>query len=749
MSTNKVVSAHRMRFFIGFDIGDAESIIEMAISSGDTVHPAIMPGKSSAGQAIPTLYAYDDDGNTVFANQVAQDYDNLKAVEMNFKRRPSDLLPGLTPGRTNELLGISPRELLDEPEFASGPIREFAEKLRTFVNIALTEERFVERARAFTVSCSDCVISVGHPTNWSDLDAHVYEAMLLQSVIGEDTYLDLPVTLQLEYESRAAFLYIKNTYSVRLADGEFVGLMDVGSSTIDVSVLTKDSRNCVYDSGSNFLGARSIDYLILEYFIDQIRVQDEDDGNLLDTILAGNEAAFRSLLINCRFAKEALFSSVTVDKSKVKTNIFFGDFRVRLTWDTLVNDICAKRAVAPVLAKYCALPEKTALSLGNKSWITAFRDFLSSQINAMANNGITVTKLFLTGSASQMSFVRDICKELLPQLKREDSLFDDTNPSNAIANGLARVGLSETRADAFEKDMALFFQAGGQIDQIIQHRIPDLIRAIADPIADTIQDDIVMPAVRKWKSGGYKTLGDMKRDIEATCKDEKKFNAILADSEAFRDAISSWIEHQVGHDIALELQGIAHKHNVFDFSVDQLNAFKELSITIDTPVNGAVVTKLIPAQEIAYALAAVVGVVGWIILPYITGFILGLIAVFFETLAISILTFLISNPLTLVAGFAAIAVLLGTSVLTGYKQNKDKINAWLQEQNFPGVVRNAINFDDLASQMSQNRQELVKKISQELNGSDTMDKLSKGIYSCTKSQVRDRANQIRYEIESR
>ena len=258
-----------------------------------------------------------------------------------------------------------------------------------------------------------------------------------------------------------------------------------------------------------------------------------------------------------------------------------------------------------------------------------------------------------------------------------------------------------------------------------------------------------MPAVRKWKSGGYKTLGDMKRDIEATCKDEKKFNAILADSEAFRDAISSWIEHQVGHDIALELQGIAHKHNVFDFSVDQLNAFKELSITIDTPVNGAVVTKLIPAQEIAYALAAVVGVVGWIILPYITGFILGLIAVFFETLAISILTFLISNPLTLVAGFAAIAVLLGTSVLTGYKQNKDKINAWLQEQNFPGVVRNAINFDDLASQMSQNRQELVKKISQELNGSDTMDKLSKGIYSCTKSQVRDRANQIRYEIESR
>ena len=433
----------------------------------------------------------------------------------------------------------------------------------------------------------------------------------------------------------------------------------------------------------------------------------------------------------------------------MKSNIFFGDFRVRLSWDTLVNDICAKRPVAPVLVKYCALPEKTALELGDKGWTTAFREFLSDQICAMADNGITITKLFLTGSASQMSFVRSICKELLPQLKREDSLFDDTNPSNAIANGLARVGLSETRAAAFEKDMELFFQSGGQMDQIIQHRIPDLTRAIADPIADAIQDDIVMPAVHKWKSGGYKTLGEMTRDIETTCRDEKRFNEILANNEAFRDAISSWIEHQVGHDIALELQGIAHKHNVFDFSVDQLNAFKELTITINSPVNGAVVTKLIPAQEIAYALAAVVGVVGWIILPYITGFILGLIAVFFETLAVSILTFLMSNPLTMVAGFAAIAVLLGASVLSGYKQNKERINNWLQDQNLPKAVRNAINLNDLASQMSQNRQELVKKISQELNGSNTVDKLSRGIYSCTKSQVRDRADQIRYEIESR
>lgn len=204
-------------------------------------------------------------------------------------------------------------------------------------------------------------------------------------------------------------------------------------------------------------------------------------------------------------------------------------------------------------------------------------------------------------------------------------------------------------------------------------------------IAEAIQNDIVMPAIRRWQSGGYRTLGAMKADIEATCRDETKFNQILSDNEDFSNAVESWIEYQVGHDIALELQGIAHKHNVFDFSVDQLNAFKELSITIDTPVNGAIVTKLVPAQEIAYALAAVVGVVGWIILPYITGFILGLVGLFFETLVINILL-LMANPVTTLFGFAAIALLLGAGVVVGYKENKGQaVQGDLQLYKEPGA----------------------------------------------------------------
>ena len=203
-----------MRFYIGFDIGDAESIIELAISANNNVSAATMPGKNAAGQAIPTLFAYDKSGRKLFASQVAADYENLTRVEMNFKRRPSDLL-AVSDVRAAQLIGIDVHNLLDEPEFQSGAIYEFQNKLCTFVNIVLTDDNFMERARAFAANCDDSVICVGHPTNWNALDRHIYEAMLLKSVIGEGTYLGIPLQLTLESESRAAFLYIKNTYKGR------------------------------------------------------------------------------------------------------------------------------------------------------------------------------------------------------------------------------------------------------------------------------------------------------------------------------------------------------------------------------------------------------------------------------------------------------------------------------------------------------------------------------------------------------
>lgn len=738
------------RFYIGFDIGDAESIVEFSVTGTETVQPATMPGKNAAGQAIPTLYGYDKNGGVVLAGTVANDYENLIGVEMNFKRRPSDLIE-ITPERERELMLKDISQVWDEPEFKESPISAYADKLVRFVNIVLEEPEFVKRATAFAAGCDDCSVCVGHPTNWSPFDKFIYESILKKSILGKEEYLGLPLHFILECESRAAFLYIKNTYQVKLEDKEFVGLMDVGSSTIDISVLTKDSRTCVYDSGSNYLGARSIDYLILEYYIDKA-CGDPEDKQLLDNILLNNPAAMDHLLLNCRLAKESVFSAADKDKSNVSAKILFADFRpFRLKYDVLVNDIC-EQPIAPVLKKYTQLPDELCEKLDNMGWKDAFREFVLQEISEMKEKGIDLNKLFLTGSASRMDFVREICLDIMPQLKRGDSLFDDSNPSNAIAQGLARVGASEHKAAAFQADMDKFFsKKDGELLSIIKKRIPDLTQAIADPIIGVVQREIVDNGIERWKQGGYRTLKDMMNAIENQCQDEAYFGKLLREDAAFTKAVSTWTTDQVGNDIALALQRIAAKHNVYDFTIGELNAFKSpINIRDAVKMDDISIIQYTPANVIAGALTAITAVVSYFVVPFIMGIIIGIIALMFEGLAIGILNILISLPGgIIIAGFAAIALLLARGVYEGYNENKEQINEWLKKQNLPKAIRNRVNIDDFAKQFEKDRPSVVAETEAKMNDPKAADDMSRQIYIEIQPQVAVRANQIKYVIERR
>ena len=185
------------RLYIGFDIGNAESIIAFAHSSKNNVAPATMPGKNAAGQAIPTVVGIGKNGSRKFASEVATDYEGLESVQMNFKRRPSDLIEA-NEARAAELMTIEEDQLLDEPEFQSAPFIEYCERVGTFADAVLNDEEFKDRAHAFSESCDAITICVGHPTNWNALDRRIYKAILLKSTIGSGTYLGLPVELSIE-----------------------------------------------------------------------------------------------------------------------------------------------------------------------------------------------------------------------------------------------------------------------------------------------------------------------------------------------------------------------------------------------------------------------------------------------------------------------------------------------------------------------------------------------------------------------
>ena len=52
-------------------------------------------------------------------------------------------------------------------------------------------------------------------------------------------------------------------------------LIDIGSSTIDLTALSADARNDQYNSGNSCLGARVIDFLILAWYPERLRKSPE------------------------------------------------------------------------------------------------------------------------------------------------------------------------------------------------------------------------------------------------------------------------------------------------------------------------------------------------------------------------------------------------------------------------------------------------------------------------------------------
>ena len=231
----------------------------------------------------------------------------------------------------------------------------------------------------------------------------------------------------------------------------------------------------------------------------------------------------------------------------------------------------------------------------------------------------------------------------------------------------------------------------------------------------------------------------------------EKLTAVLSRNPDFNKAVSFWTANQVGHDIAVDLQGIAHKHNVYDFSIDDLNAFKTLPVNAGHVIgkNDVDVLSQLPADVIAYALAAVVGVVAYLLFPYIAGLVVGLIALLFESLAVAILAFLVANPFTVLIGLAAILALLIGGVLKGYKENKKRINDWLLDKDMPQVLRKGINIDKLVADMASKRAEMKHEIEAALIKPEAQESLVNGIYGSILEQVEERSNQILYEITSR
>lgn len=731
--------------FIGFDLGDGESITDCVTMNSDSfdgtrevIKSMTMPGSNTPGKAIPTAYAYDQKDRIVFGSSITVMPDMMHNIRSNFKRRPSDLLPKMSDARKKELISVFskakswPNEM---EELNTESFNEFRDAVVTFTNEVFENEKYLNTIKSEAVDSEEIVFCVGHPTKWDDLDIYIYKMILQTSVLGKGTYAEKKSNLILAAESRAAYLTIKDkTNRAVLPKGTSALLIDIGSSTIDLTCVTADSHNYQFNSGSNYLGVRGIDYLIKDLYLDRMREQEPNDYKNYEELCEKNVDFDKATTLACRLAKENVYSG-----GNGMARIDVGNFRsVRVTEDE-IDELASQKPLAPVLYQNIDLSEEQRAFMGNKSWTSLYQNFLMEQKQEIKRRGIRIGRIIMTGSASKMPFSKEIVKKVFSELP-EGGILEEMDPSRSISMGLALVGPSNEKSLAFQKDLNELLN--NTLPEIIKEDLPELAEKLS-LVIDKIVKEMVKESFRKWRRGDLETLDDMMSEIRLKCSESELKNKLDQD-ENYKQAIKEWLENKVGADIALNLKTICNKYGVKEIQVDDLNIFKVPQFSfMDVKVD------VLDFMDAIIAVVAIIaGIVAAIILPTVLGIIIGLIALISTTLASILLSILLAIPgagWTVLLGIAGVAAIAAAA--KGGSAAKEMLTEKVRTIDLPEWVRKRMTDEKINKALGQAN--IKEQIKNGILEEDSQENIVEAVTENLRVQIEKRAEDIKYVIESK
>lgn len=732
--------------FIGYDLGDGETITDLAVLDAAQIKDRVqtlftamtMPDCNDPGKAIPTVFGCDDEGKIVFTSSILAAPEDVNNIRINFKRCPSDLISPISENVKDaiiEKLKSGWPDKTEWPEMNTPEMLSFIDAVVEFTNAVFNDEMFNKRIRDAAVDSEEIVFCVGHPTRWTDFDVSVYAAILRMSVLGLGTYVGKPTSLVMAAESRAAFLYVRDKATTQVLEPDTCALLiDIGSSTVDLTAMTSDARNHQYNSGSNYLGARSIDLLIRDWYLEKLR-SDDEDWRVYQSLIEHNPAMEQALVLSCRIAKETVYSTAAG-----KARIIFADFRPMSISIGDINRIVGEKPIADVLRSGIDLPQDVAAAMGDKNWKELFKEFLSECKAEMDAQRIRISRIIMTGSASKMPFVSEIVSEVFNEVP-PDGILNDMNPSRSISMGLALVGPSNEKSRKFQEDLEVVMDK--EVSEVVSQDIPQLAEVLSAILAKKVTA-IVKNRIMQWKRSDIRTLNEMTAMITMDCTEEK-LNALLQNDAEYKAAIENWTVNIVGQDIAVRLHALCERYGVGELSLDSLNVMKMGSIKIGS-------IRIDPTADISKmvtgTIAVIAGVIAAVILPTVLAVIITLISYISVGLALILCEILLALPgagWAILLGIAGIAVI--RAAVSGLDSAKQQLSEGLQKINLPQWARNRMSDRSLERQLAKaNIQASIRdSIMEEDSKKQIIESVTKGL----QKQVRARAEDIKYVIENK
>lgn len=730
--------------FLGYDLGDGESITDCVTLSQDQTKHGLqvvwkdmkMPGIKDPGKAVPTAYAYDRNGRTVFAGAITLMPDMVHDIHANFKRRPTDLIPGMDLKKEIELkeLFTKAQGWPARADCNTTEMTNFRNAVVTFTDAIFNAEDFKDALRSEAANSDEIVFNIGHPTRWSELDALIYKQILKGSVIGKGKYADKKASLDVAAESRAAFLAVRDkTTEAVLPKGTSALLIDTGSSTVDLTALSANSHNYQYNSGSNYLGVRSIDFALRELYLERL-AQYPDQFRAYQQMAQQNPTVEVAATLAARRAKEELYST----DSPLAMITLGQSMPIRIMADEL-EELIARKPVADLLRKYSKVPEAELQKMGSKSWEKLFEEFLTEQKDAISRDSrkLRIGRIIMTGSATRMPVVSRVVKKVFSELPA-DAILKDMDPSRSISKGLALVGVNEEKTNAFDKDVHAVIKTS--VPQIVRDNVPALAEKLTPIIYAEVQK-VIFESAGLWRNGTITTLSDMTSRITRECTQEN-LNVRLEKNEQYKKCISQWCEDVVGPDVAIKLKAICDQYGVKGVSLDSLNVLRISGIS-----SGGIAFGGELAQMIIDAVAAITAVISLTIVPVIA-YLIAVIALALEIdVIIIVAAFLVTTPV----GWACLVGLVGASVAALVKNGmngrvKDVLVEKLQNANIPVIFRKVLSDKKLESELV--KANMHGQIREKLVADETKDELASKISTSLEAQINKRMEDIKYMIQS-
>ena len=401
-----------------------------------------------------------------------------------------------------------------------------------------------------------CAIAVGCPSSWStDSDIQQYKELLASGLAGTEME-DASVTVV--PESRAALLQAidnPNSPLTMEARAENILVIDIGSSTLDFSLIAPEQKTApLIDAGLD-LGASFFDRKVLEANLNR--------AGSANRFLANNPHYRDLWLYYARRTKEQFFVDAPTDDEEMISGAplqpyFTGGRRRSLEISVSGQEMRDFRA-APFdrpLHPSAELALDPVL-LQNKSWERIYEESLQALKAAIERRGTHCGRVLLAGGASRMPFTKKIAERVFGN---DGGVLRDPEPSHMVSRGLARWGRKRENVERFAKEAR----------RLLDDRLPSLVRQefsslhllMARGLSDEIFDRIVLPVIERWKEGAFRTGHDVRKEIETHYGDWLQSDE---GNQFFVSVINQWWRDEVKHELDAELDRL---HTAYDISRD-------------------------------------------------------------------------------------------------------------------------------------------------------------------------------------